>query len=135
MLIASTTANAKTMLYGGPDHSQYLGCLECNEFSSEFICNGFGPYGNVDSAKGMFNEYAGFGNEYNSKSPWNEYSSSNEVPILVDEEGNFLGYFTINSTRRNAVPFAGAMKELYERVDGDLEKVRLALCKAMGYSG
>ena len=129
------TANAKTMLFGGSDHKQYLGCLQCNEFSSDSICNGFGSFGNEFSSKGIFNEYAGFGNEYNSESPWNEYSFSSGVPVLVDENGKFYGYFTINDSRSDAVSFSTSLKNKYKSVNGDLEKVRIGLCKAMGYSG
>ena len=96
-LLLSFSLHAKEFqIYGGSGHDVFLGCIGCNEYSSNSICNGYGTYGSEYSAKGMFNEYAGFGNEYSSNSPWNEYSSSNDVPVLVDKEGNFYGYFTIN---------------------------------------
>ena len=87
------------------------------------------------SGEGMFNEYAGFGNEYSSMSPWNEYSSSDEVPVLVDRDGGFYGYFTINEYRYNAVNFAGEMNSWFDQYNGDIEQVRVRLCNYFGFSG
>jgi len=131
-LIAS--AQTELLIFGGHGHDQFLGCLLCNEFSSESICNGFGPYGNEFSAKGIFNEFSEFGNEFSPSSPWNEFSLSTSVPVVVDRDGNFYGYFTINDTRPDAVKFAAALRGVYESVDGDLEKVRVILCNSLGYS-
>jgi hypothetical protein len=125
-------AIAKTMLFGGPGHKEYLGCLDCSEFSPDSICNGFGKFGNEFSSSGVFNEFAGFGNEFSSKSPWNEFSNSDEVPVLVDDQGKFFGYFTINKHRHNAVSFASVLYALYKGREGNLEKVRIALCRALG---
>ena len=99
----SAATPQKLMLFGGPDHKQYLGCVVCNEFSSDSICNGFGHYGNEFSTEGMFQEFAGFGNDFSPDSPWNEFSTSTSVPVLVDENGAFFGYFTINESRPDAV--------------------------------
>jgi hypothetical protein len=80
-------------------------------------------------------EYAGFRNGYSLSSLWNEYSSSNAVPVLVDREGNFYGYFTINRYRSDAVDFADDLAGFYEDADGDLEVVRKNLCRMFGLSG
>lgn len=134
-LMFFSPAFSKTMLFGGAGKKEYLGCLDCNEFAADSICNGFGKYGNEFSSNGIFNEFAGYGNEFSSKSPWNEFSTSNEVPVLVDENGKFYGYFTINEHRSDAVKFASSLYKIFKRSNGDLEKVRLALCKALGKSG
>ncbi|MDM1346500.1 hypothetical protein HX014_04805 [Myroides marinus] len=65
-------------LYGGQNHDTYLGCLNCSSYESSSIWNSYGTYGN----------------EYNTYSPWNTYS--NNPPVVVDKEGNFYGYFTVN---------------------------------------
>ena len=119
ILITFSPAFSKTMLFGGAGKKEYLGCLDCNEFSSS----------------GIFNEFAGYGNEFSSKSPWNEFSTSNEVPVLVDENGKFYGYFTINEHRRDAVKFSSTLYKIFKRSNGDLEKVRISLCNALGKSG
>lgn len=134
-LPASVLAQQDLLIFGGPDNDEYLGCLVCNEFSSESICNGFGQYGNEFSSKGMFNEFSRFGNELSSSSPWNEFSSSTSVPVVVDRDGGFHGYFTINEFRSDAVDFADELKEIYEESEGDLEEVRVRLCESLGYSG
>ena len=123
------------LIFGGSGHDEFLGCLNCSEYSSDSICNGYGTYGNEYSSSGMFNEYSGFGNEYSSSSPWNEYSSSNAVPVLVDRGGNFYGYFTINRYRSDAADFADDLAGFYEGADGDLEVVRKNLCRMLGLSG
>jgi hypothetical protein len=124
-------AAAKLMIFGGEGHDEYLGCLDCSEYSSESICNEFGRFGNEFSTAGMFNEFAGFGNEFSAKSPWNEYSTSTSVPVLVDEKGRFYGYFTINTSRSNAVDFAPVLAQLFKSTEGHLEKLRAAFCKAL----
>jgi len=135
-IVCSTQVYAQELvLFGGIGHEEFLGCLTCNEYDSESVCNGYGTYGNEYSSSGVWNEYSGFGNEYSSESPWNEYSSSNSVPVLVDRDGNYYGYFTINEYRGDAFEFAGEMKKWFEASDGDLEKVRIQLCTAFGKSG
>lgn len=135
-LLLSFNLFAKELLiYGGDGHDQFLGCLTCSEYSSDSICNGYGTYGNEFSSDGIWNEFSGFGNEYSSESPWNEFSSSNSVPVVVDREGIFYGYFTINEYRSNAVDFASDMKEWFDFYDGDLEKIRVTLCKSLRENG
>ena len=80
----------------------------------------------------MFNEFVGFGNEFSSKSPWNKFSSSNEVPVLVDRQGNFYGYFTINEYRSDSVDFAGEMCKWFKGHNGDIMQVRKELCSFFG---
>jgi hypothetical protein len=123
------------LIFGGSGHDELLGCLNCSEYSSDSICNGYGTYGKEYYSSGMFNEYAGFGNKYSSSSPWNEYSSSNAVPVLVDRGGNFYGYITINRYRSYAVDFADDLAGYYEDADGDLEVLRKNLCRMLGLSG
>ena len=119
------------LIFGGSGHDDFLGCLKCNVYSSESVCNEYGTYGNEYGTGNLWNEYSTpYGNEYSISSPWNEYSSSNSVPVLVDRNGGFYGYFTINEYRSDAVDFASEMKRVYEANDGDLEKVRENICEA-----
>ncbi len=55
---AATTFGPTLHLYGGQNHDEYLGCLNCDSYDKNSI----------------WNEYGTYGNEYNSYSPWNEYS-------------------------------------------------------------
>ena len=131
-MLAAPVAYSKTMLFGGQDHKTYLGCIDCSEYASDSICNGFAKYGNEFSTSGIFNEFAEFGNEFSSKSPWNEFSTSTEVPVLVDENGKFYGYFTVNTSRRDAVNFAPALLQILKDNEGNLEKVRIEICRRLG---
>jgi hypothetical protein len=130
-----TFSSDERLIYGGDGHDQFLGCLVCSEYSSESICNGNATYGNEFSSASMFNEYSSFGNEYSSSSPWNEYSTSKSVPIIVDRDGNFYGYFTINDARSDAVKYSSDLLKLFKYSKGDLEKLRMSICKALDYNG
>lgn len=123
------------MIFGGPDHDEFLGCLKCGEFNLKSICNEFGRYGSEFSSKGVFNEFSRFGSQFSLSSPWNEYSTSDSVPVIVDKDGRFYGHFTINKYRGNAVEFAPEMKRWFDEADGELEKVRARLCEAFGRRG
>lgn len=116
-------------LFGGDNHEEYLGCIGCPKSNSESICNEYGIYGNIYSSKSIFNSYSDFGNQYSEKSPWNAYSSSNSVPILYDNTSHvFYGYFTINTTRFNAVNYVYTLSQIYNKHLGDLSKVQEEFC-------
>lgn len=130
VLLSNPAWSQELLIFGGSGHDQFLGCFNCNKYDSDSICNEYGA-GNEYNSNSIFNEYGTFGNEYSSSSPWNEYSSSNDVPVLVDRQGNFYGYLTINKYRSGAVGFSGDLAEIYEIADGDLEVVRTILCNAL----
>ena len=116
------------LLFGGTSHDEFLGCFNCSEFSSNSICNQFGTHGSEFSGTSIWNQFSRFGNQFSSSSPWNQFSSSDDIPVLVDRDGRFYGYFTINYFRSNAVDFASVLQDIYDRVDGDLEQVRETIC-------
>jgi hypothetical protein len=119
------------MLYGGSGHKEFLGCFNCGDNSSKSICNEYGTFGNEYSSSSIFNEYGTYGSEYSSSSPWNEYSSSNSVPVLVDKQGRFYGYFTINEYRSKAIDFADTLSDIYESANGKLDEVQEKLCASL----
>lgn len=130
--VSISTANAQELLlFGGRGHDVFLGCLNCNEFNSDSICNEFGA-GNSFNSDSIFNEFGGFGSEFSSSSPWNEFSSSNDLPVLVDRNGKFYGYFTINEFRTDAVSFVSDLAKIYKMANGDLEEVQDILCNYFG---
>jgi hypothetical protein len=43
------------VLYGGPDHATYLGCVNCSRYDSESVLNTEGPYGRYDSSTSIAN--------------------------------------------------------------------------------
>lgn len=124
------SAHAELSLYGGSGHDQYLGCFDCNKYSAESICNKHGLYGSKHSVDSIWNRHGLFGSKHSIDSPWNKYSVSNTIPVLVDSDGNFYGYLTINKYRDKAVDFAGDLADVFDQLDGDLELVRDALCES-----
>ena len=96
ILVTSVASSApKLMLFGGSDHDVYLGCLNCGSVAADSLCNDFGRYGNEFSGDSIWNEFSRFGNEFSGESPWNELST--QAPVIVDSDGKFYGYFSVNS--------------------------------------
>ena len=94
-------------LYGGSNSDVYLGCLNCNNYDANSIWNEYGTYGSEYNSNSIWNEYGTYGSEYNSYSPWNEYSST--PPVVVDVDGNFYGYFTLNEYKGDRADFGLAL--------------------------
>lgn len=82
------------LLYGGKDNETYLGCVTCNKFDKESIWNKYGTYGSKYNKISIWNEYGTYGSKYNNYSPWNDYGKN--PPMVVDENGDFYGYFSTN---------------------------------------
>lgn len=93
-LLASTVYSQALLLFGGSDHDVFLGSLNTNKYDSESIWNKYGTYGSKYQSNSIWNKYGTYGSKYNTYSPWNQYSTN--PPVIVDAEGNFYGYFTIN---------------------------------------
>jgi hypothetical protein len=113
-LIAITSFGQTFHIYGGRDHDVYLGCLNCDKFNSSSIWNAYGTYGSRYNTNSIWNAYGTYGSKYNSYSPWNSYS--NDSPVIVDKEGNFYGYFTLNKYRPKRANF-DLVEILYENYD------------------
>ena len=128
ILFFSPSLHSEILLFGGNNHDEFLGCLDCNRFDSDSICNKFGTYGSRFSSDSIFNRFGTYGSRFDSSSPWNRFSSSNSVPVAVDRQGTFYGYFTINRFRTDAINIAGQLNNIYENADGDLEIVQENLC-------
>ena len=91
------------MIFGGDDHDVYLGKLNASEYDSESIWNEYGSYGNSYSSTSIWNEYSSYGSDYGSYSPFNEYATY--PPVIVDAQGNFYGYFTVNEYKSKRAEF------------------------------
>jgi hypothetical protein len=91
--------SGELLIFGGPGHDTFLGCLTCSEYSSDSVHNeyGFGnPYGQT-----IFNGYSQFGSPYSTYSACNPYAS--DPPVVVDEDGEFYGRLTLNRYHRQAI--------------------------------
>ena len=91
------------MIFGGDDYDVYLGKLNASKYDSESIWNEYGSYGNSYSSTSIWNEYSSYGSDYSSYSPFNEYATY--PPVIVDAQGNFYGYFTVNEYKSKRAEF------------------------------
>ena len=122
LFITSLTYCQTLHLYGGSNHDIYLGCLNCSNFDTNSVWNEYGKYGSSYNTNSIWNEYGTYGSEYNSNSPWNSYASN--PPVVVDKQGNFYGYFTINEYKSQRADFSLAltMYEYYDLIRDDVSK-------------
>jgi len=128
LFVCGTAVSGQQLLFGGSGHDEFLGCLDCSKYDSDSICNKYGMGSRYDTSS-IFNRYGTFGSKYSESSPWNKYSRSNSVPVVVDSDGNFYGYFTINHFRSDASSISRDLRNIYEASDGDLEAVRDIICE------
>ena len=63
-----------------------------------------------------------YGIAYSSYSPFNSYASY--PPVIVDEEGNFYGYFTVNKYKSKRANFdlVNIICEYYESIREDVDE-------------
>lgn len=83
------------LLFGGQNHNVFLGCLNCSKYDSGSVWNKFGDYGSKFSDKSIWNKFGTYGSKFSDESPWNRFGQT--PPVIVDREGNFYGYFTVNT--------------------------------------
>lgn len=109
-------------IYGGENQDVYLGCLNCDNYRSNSIWNEYGTYGNSYNSECIWNEYGIYGSEYSQYSPWNTYAS--DPPVIVDEDGNFYGYFTVNEYKDKRADFnlALILYKFYDLIREDVSK-------------
>lgn len=90
-------------IYGGENHDVFLGILNGSKFDSKSVWNEFGTYGNKYNSLSIWNEYGRYGNSYSQYSPFNPYAS--HPPVIVDPDGNFYGYLTVNQYKSQGANF------------------------------
>jgi hypothetical protein len=103
-LLATGAALAQTqkaiLIFGGDDHDVFLGCLNCAETDSTSVANEYSKYG-WGNDYGLWGTYGAYAGEYSSKSACSAYAS--HPPVLVDRDGGFYGYLTINEYKAQSV--------------------------------
>lgn len=110
------------MIFGGDDYDVYLGKLNASKYDSESIWNEYGSYGNSYSSTSIWNEYNSYGSDYSSYSPFNEYATY--PPVIVDAQGNFYGYFTVNEYKSKRAEFNLVLiiYKYYEQIREDVSE-------------
>jgi len=94
-------AEEKIMLFGGANHDVYLGCFSCSDIDSESINNDISKYGSDISSTSIFNDIGEYGSDISQYSPCNDIAAS--PPVLVDQDGGFYGYLTLNNINPKAI--------------------------------
>jgi len=122
VLSVFTSISQELHIYGGQSHDVYLGCLNCNKFNSNSIWYAYGTYGSKYNTNSIWNNYGTYGGKYGTYSPFN--SSATYPPVIVDKQGNFYGYFTVNKYKSNRAEFdiVITIYEYYELIPDDVSK-------------
>lgn len=109
-------------LYGGRSHDVYLGCINCSKFSRNSIWNSFSQYGSRFNSNSIWNRYGTYGSRSGTYSPWS--NSATHPPVVVDKEGNFYGYLSVNRFRQKRATFdlARILYEYHEEIRDDVSK-------------
>jgi hypothetical protein len=90
-----SSAFTKLLLFGGTNHTVYLGCLNCSGFAADSVKNTYGTHGSAYASDSIFNHFSQYGSPYSSQSACNEYAS--DPPVIVYHDGKYYGRLTLNS--------------------------------------
>jgi len=89
-LVYGQTSSTKNQKY------KYLGKYSANKYDPESISNKYGQYGSKYSPESVNNPYSLYGSPYSPSSVNNPYVSGASSPILVGENGKYLGRLNSN---------------------------------------
>jgi hypothetical protein len=81
------------LIFGGTDHREFLGCVNCDELDDASVWNDISQYGWHNSI-GKWSDVGEYGSSIGSYSACNDLSS--DPPVLVDRRGNFYGRLSTN---------------------------------------
>ena len=101
---SASPSSGKLMIFGGENHDVYLGCLNCSEYATDSVFNEYGSYGSAYSATSIYKTYGQYGSAYSSLSPCNPYAAN--PPVVVEDNGTFYGYLTVNEYKSGVIPDA-----------------------------
>ena len=116
-------------IFGGSKLDVYLGCLTCDDYSIYSIWNSYVVYGNNLNAISIWNSNGIYGGSHSMFSPFTRYATT--PPVVVDKDGNFYGYFTINNSndKRCDAPLALTIYKSYDIIRNDVAKWYLEIFK------
>jgi hypothetical protein len=84
------------LLFGGPEHEDFLGCLTCDASEPYSIWNPNSEYGSPGHPLSIWNREGRYGSQDSPHSPWSRRPES--VPLVVDRAGNLCGNFAVDRT-------------------------------------
>ena len=125
--IAPVSAVTYFYLYSRDPVPVYLGCLNCNQFHQESVCNQFGTYGSAFQSLSIWNQFGTYGSQFSTYSPWNQFSSSG--PAIYGSDNLFYGYFTTNAYQYNRTSILAFVNVLnYYSNTSNLASTRVYTC-------
>lgn len=89
--------STKISVFGGEGHTQFLGCLSCDDYASDAIANRYGSFGSKYSYTSIANKNSQYGSHSSPYSACNMYAD--DPPVVVDDNGQYYGRLTINEYR------------------------------------
>jgi hypothetical protein len=103
----TNAAGQKVMIFGGPGHHTYLGCLSCGELATDSVFNKVGEHGSAIYPDSIWNRVGDYGSQISPSSVCNPIAT--DTPVIVDEAGNAYGRLTVNAYN----PYIGAGRQFY----------------------
>lgn len=124
---ATPQAPKALLLFGGQDHKDFLGCLNCVNSAQTSVCNDFGKYGSAFNNDSIWNSLGKYGSSFSEYSPWNSFT--NKAPIIVDRDGKSYGYFSANAFHHDLtrITWLVAVLDFYGD-NADLDGAKEKLC-------
>lgn len=98
--VRAESQTPELLIFGGNDHKEFLGCLNCSETSSSSIWNSSSEYG-WQNDYGKWGPYGQFGSQYGAHSACNEYAS--DAPVIVDRGGAYYGRLSVNQYAQGSI--------------------------------
>jgi hypothetical protein len=85
----------------GDQGATFLGCVNCGQYDNNSLNNQYGTYGSPYNQMSIRNNYGDYGSPYSDTSACN--TNANNPPFLMDDNGNFLGFVTVNRKFKNKI--------------------------------
>jgi hypothetical protein len=105
------TIQQQFLIYAGPLHRDYLGCLNCDQFDPNSVWDGY-------SAMGWGNAFAEASHFANYRAAHGRYSACDafaaDPPILIDRSLNHYGVLSVSTKRADSVCGPKGVKSICE---------------------
>jgi hypothetical protein len=90
----------RMLIYAGPLHREYLGCVNCDQYDVNSVWNSQSPFG-------WDNGYPDYSRFQQYRAPHGRYSACDpfaaDPPILVDIAGKNYGRLNVSTTRADSI--------------------------------
>ena len=125
----SPAQRTEMVIYGGPGHETYLGCLTCIRFDPDSVCRSGGRYGSPLSPESIWNSGGRYGGQFSPSSPWNRFAK--HPPVVFDKAGNRYGRFWVNTPQRFRPDIRALLEHMSDPNDFDdaLVEARNRFCQ------